>query len=348
MNSKDINKHIIKSSSSIRDAMNQLNDLGADGVLFIINNENQLIGSLTDGDIRRGLLNEVSIEELVTQIYHSNPRFVRSEENNVSILKSYRNLDLKIVPVVNGENQITDIINFNKQFSFLPVDVVIMAGGKGTRLLPLTEELPKPLLCVGDQPIIDHLMNRLSFFGVKNIVVSVNHFGDQIIKHLKSKESNFNLKIITEKFPMGTIGSISLIDSYNNDSIVVCNADLLTDVDYEDFYLDFINSKADLSVLTIPYNVAIPYGVLESDNGFIKEFKEKPNYVHDVNGGIYLIKKDALKEIPKDKSYSASDFIADLIHKNYKVRSYSHKGYWLDIGRPDDYKKAQTEINLFK
>ena len=217
MNSKDINKHIIKSSSSIRDAMNQLNDLGADGVLLIINNENQLIGSLTDGDIRRGLLNGVSIEKLVTQIYHSNPRFVRSEENNVSILKSYRNLDLKIVPVVNGENQITDIINFNKQFSFLPVDVVIMAGGKGTRLLPLTEELPKPLLCVGDQPIIDHLMNRLSFFGVKNIVVSVNHFGDQIIKHLKSKESNFNLKIITEKFPMGTIGSISLIDSFNND-----------------------------------------------------------------------------------------------------------------------------------
>ena len=96
---------------------------------------------------------------------------------------------------------------------------------------------------------------------------------------------------------MGTIGSISLIDSYNNDSIVVCNADLLTDVDYEDFYLDFINSKADLSVLTIPYNVAIPYGVLESDNGFIKEFKEKPNYIHDVNGGIYLIKKDALKEL---------------------------------------------------
>ncbi len=348
MTSKNINQHIIKSLSSIRDAMNKLNELGADGVLFIINEEKQLIGSLTDGDIRRGILEGASINECVSKIFHSNPRFVRVGEHNVKLLKSFRDLGLKIIPLIDDSGQIIDLINFNKQSSYLPVDVVIMAGGKGTRLLPLTEELPKPLLSVGDDPIIDHVINRLSYFGVQNFVVTVNHFADQIVNHLNSKKSCVNVKIITEKFPMGTIGAISLIESFHNDNIIVCNADLLTDVDYEDFFLDFINSKADVSVLTIPYKVAIPYGVLENSKGFIKEFKEKPNYIHDVNGGIYLIKKDVLKEIPKDKSYSASDFITKLIDKDYKIRSYSHKGYWLDIGRPDDYKKAQSEINLFK
>jgi len=343
---KHIQKHVIHSSSSIREAMNQLNDLAINGVLFVINHKNELLGSLTDGDIRRGFLNGSLIDDSVSTIFYSKTRFLKQKEINHQLIKKYRALNLKIIPILNSSNKIVNVLNFNEKYTSLPIDAVIMAGGKGTRLLPLTKEIPKPLLNIGDKPVIDYVINRLFSFGIEDIIVSINHLGEQIKNHIN--KGPLNLKFIKEDFPMGTMGSVSLIKSFVNDYVIICNADLLTDVDYEDFFLDFIDSKADLSVLTIPYKTVIPYGVLENSNGFIKNFKEKPHYIHDVNGGIYLVKKELLNDIPHNVRFSASDFIDDLIQKKYRVRSYSHKGYWLDIGRPDDYKKAQTEINLFK
>lgn len=338
-------QHIIPSSASIKEALVKLDKLGQDALLFIHNSAFELVGSLTDGDIRRGLLAGFTIDSSVEQIAQKKPRYIRENEKSVHKLIEFRERNLKIIPVLAADSdRIIDVINFRIKHSLLPVDAVIMAGGEGQRLRPLTEKTPKPLLKVGDKPIIEHTIDRLAFYGLKNMWLSVNYLANQMEEFVSDKISDISIQIVKESIPLGTIGSITLIDSFYNDYILLCNSDLLTNVDFEAFFLDFETSNADLSVVTIPYNVDIPYAVLEVENGKISDFKEKPTYTYYSNGGIYLIKREMLQFIPKNEVFSATDFMSKLIEQKRNVRSYPHHGYWLDIGKHEDYKKAQEDI----
>ena len=227
---------------------------------------------------------------------------------------------------------------------------VIMAGGKGTRLRPITFSIPKPLLPVGDKTIMGHNIDRLTEFGIDDFWFSVNYLGEKIQDFFGSgKQKNISISYVWENTPLGTIGAISKIDDLKHEDVLVTNSDILTNLDYEQFYLDFKNSKADLSIASIPYNVNVPYAVLEKDdNGLIKSFKEKPTYTYYSNAGIYLMKKSVLSLIPKNSFFNATDLIDLLITKNKKVVSFSVDGYWLDIGKHDDYKKAQIDIKKIK
>ncbi|MFV8346781.1 nucleotidyltransferase family protein [Flavobacterium sp. ZB4P13] len=337
--------HLILLGSKIKDALVQLNELNLDNILFVVDKNNKLIGTLTDGDIRRGLIKGIGIDSLVDQIIQSKPKFIVKGYNNLNKIIEFREGNYKIIPVVDSNLKIVNIINFRNIKSYLPVDAVIMAGGRGLRLQPLTDVTPKPLLKVGNKAIMEHNLDRLALFGIDDFWVSVKYLGEQIENHFgQGKEKNIKIEYVWENEPLGTIGAVSQIKNFEHDYILVTNSDLLTNIDYEQFFLEFINQDADLAVLTIPYQVSIPYAVLETSNGTVKSFKEKPTYTYYSNGGIYLIKKEMLKYIPQDTFFNATDLMEELIKKDLKVISFPFSGYWLDVGKHEDFEKAQIDI----
>lgn len=346
---RSFKQHLILSGSTVLSALKVLNELSQDAILFVIDQQDKLLGSLTDGDVRRGLLNNFTVESKIDEIIQPNPRYIRKGKYDIQKVIEYREEDYRVIPVLDDFDRVVNVINFRYLKSYLPIDAVIMAGGRGQRLQPLTDTVPKPLLLVGDKPIMEHNLNRLSMFGIDDFWISVKYLGEQIENYFgDGKHKNINIEYVWENEKLGTIGAASKINNFKHDYILVTNSDLLTNIDYEQFFLEFINQGADLAVLAIPYQVAIPYAVLETDKGLVKSFKEKPTYTYFSNGGIYLMKKEMIKLIPKNKFYNATDLMEDLIELNKKIISFPFSGYWLDVGKHEDYVKAQTDITNVK
>lgn len=341
--------HLILAGSKVKDALLQLDELAQDNILFVVDINEKLIGALTDGDIRRGLIKGATIDSLVDEILEPNPKYIIKGENNLQKIIEYRDEELRIIPVIDETHRVVNVINFRNTKSYLPVDAVIMAGGRGQRLAPLTDTTPKPLLKVGDKSIMEHNLNRLALFGIDDFWVTVKYLGEQIEEYFGSgKEKNINIKYIWENDALGTIGAVSKINNLKHDYILVTNSDLLTNLDYEDFFQEFLKQDADLAVLTIPYKVSIPYAVLETKDGEVKSFKEKPTYTYYSNGGIYLMKKKMINFIPQNTFYNATDLMEEIIKNNLKVISYPLSGYWLDVGKHEDFEKAQSDIKHIK
>jgi dTDP-glucose pyrophosphorylase len=341
-------EHLVLRDATVKQALELLNILAPDSILFVVDKGQRLIGSLTDGDVRRGLLNNFTLASPIDKIIQPNPHFIKKGDNDIQKIITYREKLFRILPVVDENMKVVNIINFRTIKSFLPIDTVIMAGGRGQRLQPLTNTTPKPLLKVGDKPIIEHNLDRLASYGIDDFWLSVNYLGEQIENYFGSgKGKNVKIEYVWETEPMGTIGSVSKIKNFEHDFVMVTNSDLLTNIDYENFFLEFIKQGADMSVLTIPYQVNIPYAVLETEDGIIKGLKEKPNYTYYSNGGVYLMKKSILNHIPENSFFNSTDLIETLIAKNFKVVSYPFSGYWLDVGKHEDYNKAQEDINNF-
>lgn len=341
--------HLILSGSTIKQALIQFNVLSPDAILFVVDAEDKLIGALTDGDVRRGLLKGFTIDSCVDEIIQENPRYIIKGENSIEKIIEYREGDFRIVPVVDDNHKVVNVINFRKIRSYLPIDAVIMAGGRGQRLKPLTDTVPKPLLQVGNKAIMEHNLDRLALFGIDDFWVSVKYLGEQIENHFgQGIEKNIKIEYVWEEKALGTIGAVSQIKNFEHDYILVTNSDLLTNIDYEQFFLEFIKQNADLAVLTIPYQVSIPYAVLETDGGEVKSFKEKPTYTYYSNGGIYLMKKEMLKFIPKNTFFDAPDLMQELINNDLKVISFPFSGYWLDVGKHEDFEKAHIDIHNIK
>ena len=341
--------HLILSGSSIKAALIKLDVLASDAILFIVDKDDKLIGSLTDGDVRRALIRDIPINSIVDAIIQPHPRFLRKGERDIQKVIDYREKNFRILPILDRDDKIVNVINFREIRSYLPVDAVIMAGGKGQRLQPLTNTVPKPLLKVGNKPIMEHNLDRLSLYGIDDFWVSVKYLGEQIEAYFgNGHERNVNIEYVWESEPLGTIGAVSKIENFGHDYILLTNSDLLTNLDYEHFFLDFILQDADLAIVTIPYQVNIPYAVLEMADGHVKSFKEKPTYTYYSNGGIYLMKKTALAYLPKNAFFNATDLMEKLILENKKVVSYPLSGYWLDIGQHEDFEKAQKDIKQIK
>lgn len=342
-------KHLISTGTTIKNALNILNDLSEDAIAFIVDDENQLIGSLTDGDVRRALIKDASLNQPVDDIIQSNPKYIRQFNFDVRKVVEYRKNNFRIIPVVDSKKRVIDIINFRIRKSYLPVDAVIMAGGKGTRLRPLTLKMPKPLLRVGNKPIMEHNLDRLISFGINNFWFSVNYLGEQIEEYFgDGRKQNINIEYIKESKPLGTAGALSKIDGFKHPYVLLTNSDILTNLDYEDFFLKFFEMDAEMALVTIPYKVDVPYAVLETKSNFIKSFKEKPTYTYYSNGGIYLMKREVVQRIPKGTFFDAPDLMQELINEGKKVYSYPLSGYWLDVGKPEDFEKAQEDIKQLK
>lgn len=335
--------HVISKDITLLDALKIINSLPPDPlVLFVVDNENRMVGTLTDGDSRRALMAGASVHDKAEKIMLRNFRYMRLDDvNNVLEIRHQKEMLMKLVPILDEERHIVDIINLEKFKTRLPVDAVLMAGGKGERLRPLTEKTPKPLLPVGDKAIIDHNVDRLISYGIEHISVTVNYLKEQIEDHYQKPRNGIQIQTVREPKFLGTIGSIRFVPKFYNDTVLLMNSDLFTNVDFEDFYMHFVDNGADMSVAAIPYSVSVPYGIFDLDGRNVKGVIEKPTYNYYANGGIYLIKREMIdKYIPEDTFFNATDFMEKLIAEGHRVIRYPLHGYWIDIGNKQDYQKA--------
>jgi dTDP-glucose pyrophosphorylase len=336
--------NILSSDSTIRSALQKLTLLGETLTLFIIDNNSILIGVVTDGDIRRGLIKGTELNDQVVEIMNKNFKFIKEDQFTAELIDDLKKSSAKILPILDNEHRIVRFVNISELKTFLPVHAIIMAGGKGERLLPLTLDTPKPMLEINGKPIIEHNIDLLTKYGIGNLHISVNYLKDKIKNYFgKGEKKNITINYLDEGKPLGTFGSIKLTNSYKFSDLLIMNSDLLTNINFADFYKSYKDSNADMAIATTSYMVNVPYAVLETENGVVKSFKEKPTYTYFSNAGIYLIKKELVNEIPDNEFYNATDLINKLISSNRVVLTYPILGYWLDIGRHEDYKKANED-----
>ena len=335
---------LISDTETILDALKKIDENSSfiSKILFVKNEKEEIIGSISDGDCRRSLIKGIKLDSKVSEIMNKNFTFLRKGKYDIPTIQRIRSLNFKYVPELNDNNTLSTIRDFTDGKSYIPVDAVLMAGGKGERLRPLTLETPKPLLKVADKPIIDYNIENLMHYGVDNINVTVNYLGEQLEQHFANPVHGQQIKCIREGKFLGTIGSLDIIEDWHNDTILLMNSDLFTNIDFESFYIHYKKHNADMSVAAVPYNVSIPYGIFEIENTReIKGVKEKPSYYYYANAGIYLIKRELLSLIPKDTFYNATDFMDKLIELGKKVIRFPIAGYWIDIGKPEDFKSVQ-------
>lgn len=339
--------HLIYKNISLLEALSCINSVAPEPlVLFVVDEEKRMVGTLTDGDSRRALIAGASVSDKVEKIMHRDFNYMKVEDiDDVKEIKRQRDLKMRLMPVLDAEKHIVEIVNLEKYNSRLPFDAVLMAGGKGERLRPLTLETPKPLLKVGDKCIIDHNIDRLISYGVKHISVTVNYLKEQIEEHFRVPRGEVKVQTVREPKFLGTIGSIKFVENFYNDTVLVMNSDLFTNINYEDFYLHFKEHDADMSVAAVPYSVQVPYGIFKiEDRRNITGLVEKPTYDYYANAGIYLIKKSALDLIPEDTFFNATDLIEALIAQGKKVIRFPLNGTWIDIGNPQEYRRANDMV----
>jgi dTDP-glucose pyrophosphorylase len=346
---RNYSDHIISTTATLKDGIIAINKL-TDQILclFVLNQNSELVGTVTDGDIRRALISGVTLSDNLELAMNKN--YVKVNTDNIvpSEIKKYRLKGIKLLPCLDPNGKIHKVYNLVSKQSVLPIDAVLMAGGRGERLGQLTENTPKPLLKVGDKPIIDYNVDRLLKFGVEDIHITVNYLADQIESHFAEGRGGIEINCVREPNFLGTIGSVKYITDFHHDTVLVMNSDLFTNIDLEEFYVDFITNEADISVAAVPYSVTVPYGIFELDGNSILGLHEKPTYNYYANGGIYLIRRTLLDLIPENTFYNVTDLIQVLIDQKYKVIRFPMLGYWIDIGKPEEYFKVQEFANHFK
>lgn len=337
---------IIPQAFTIKQALAILDEVGvASNVLFVVDEDDRLLGSVTDGDIRRGFLKDASVKDSITTVMNVNCKKVFFYNLDNAFINYCRQEGINYIPVVCEQEKVIDILNLHDYKEIINVDAVIMAGGRGERLMPLTKDIPKPMLKVGNKPIIEYNIDRLQKFGVRNIHISINYLGHQIKDYFNDgSDKGLNIHYVQEDKPLGTIGSITLVQEFENEIVLLMNSDLLTNIDFGDFYREFTRSGADVCVATIPHHIDLPYAILELQDSSVVSLKEKPRYTYFANAGIYLIRKEILNHIPVGQAYNATDLMDRVLQNGGKVLHYPILGYWLDIGRMNDYYKAQEDV----
>ena len=340
------NRHFITKDKTLLDALKQINSLGSGPlVLFVLNESEQMVGTLTDGDARRAQIAGVCINDTLDKVMHRKFNFLRQAVNDdVAHIREQKALKMKLVPILDKQDHIVEIINIDKYRTRLPIDAVLMAGGKGERLRPFTEKTPKPLLKMQGKPIIDYIVEHIISFGVKNISVTVNYLKEQIEEHFAEPKDGIQVKCFSEPRFLGTIGSIVYVENLESDTILLMNSDAITDLDLEEFYLHFQEHNADMSIAAIPYTISVPYGILDLEGRNVKRVFEKPTYNYYANTGIYFIKRELLKLIPPGELFNATDFMEILMNNGYKVVRFPLNGTWIDIGNPQEYQKAKEIV----
>jgi dTDP-glucose pyrophosphorylase/CBS domain-containing protein len=341
---------LIYKDKSILDALEKLNKILYSSevsrlILFVIDEDKKVLGSLTDGDIRRALVRNADINQKVSEV--CNPEFVFEYKRDGYLdLKAYRKKDIKILPILNKERQLLNIVDLEKTKALLPVECMIMAGGRGKRLSPITDTVPKPMLPLGDKPIIEHNIDRLISYGIQKIYISIKYLGDQIRDYFgDGSEKGIKIEYIEEDEPLGTAGALSLVNKFKSDHILLLNSDLFTNVNFEELYLNLIEKNAQMVIASTEYKVDVPYAVFDSnENKEISKFREKPSYVYHSNAGIYMFDKSLISRIPKNEFFDITTLMENVLREGGKLLHNPIIGYWIDIGSPADYKQAQEFV----
>lgn len=341
-------ENLVQEIATVKDALTAINN-SDHKIVFVVDGNNCLLGSITDGDIRRGLLAGANTESAVTEVMNKEFDHLREGVLESKKIKELKEKRIHLVPIINEDGALTRMIDVKDFLGMLPLDAVIQAGGEGRRLLPFTLDTPKPLLKVGDKPIIEYNIDRLKKFGIKNVTISIKYLKNQIRDYFgDGSEKGLNINYVEEKKALGTAGAVSLVPNFEKDYILMMNSDLLTDIDYGEMFELLLSTGAEMAVATFPYEVDIPYGVVETEGDVITSLNEKPNYTYYSNAGIYMFKKECVDLIPKDTFFHATDLMESLMTSGKKVIHFPIRSYWLDIGKPRDFEQAQEDIKKLR
>ena len=337
---------LIHKSKNLVEGLQRLNELRnlSRLILFVVDDNEKVVGSVTDGDIRRSIIAEQNLQKTLGEI--ANPDFKRLyQKDSYQSFEKFRKSDIKILPILNQEGKMVDLIDLEYTKAQLPLEAVIMAGGRGKRLSPLTDTVPKPMLRLGDKPIIEHNIDRLISFGIKKIYISVKYLGEQIVNYLgDGSQKGIRIEYVWEDEPLGTAGALALMNNLSTEHILLMNSDLFTNVNFESLYLKLINERADMAVASTEYKVDIPYAVFETQEGRVTNFKEKPSFIYHSNAGIYILKRSLIATIENGKYCDITDVMERLVAEGGKLVYDPIIGYWIDIGKTVDYEHAQEFI----
>lgn len=340
----DFSKNLIRESASITEAMKKLNEVPETLTLFVLDEYQRLVGTLTDGDIRRGFLDGLKLSDDTSRFMFKNYHRVFNGFS-VQDFKAARDKGIKLLPVINKNGEICKVYDLKKHKSILPLECMVMAGGRGERLRPLTDTTPKPLLNLGNKPIIEHNIDRLISYGIEKIYISIRYLGQQLIDYFGDGSSKgITIEYIWEDQPLGTAGALSLIKEFNRKHLLLMNSDLFTNSDFEDLYLNSIEHNASIAVATVPYVTKVPYGIFNIDDNKITGLKEKPVYTNYANAGIYILKTEIINKIPHNSFYNITDLMEKILLEGYSIIHNPIIGYWIDIGQHQDYLNAQEIV----
>jgi len=344
---------LINKSASTKEAIKQL-DRNLEKILFVVDEDNKLIGSITDGDIRRWILRDGDLSIEVEKICFQGTFFVQNDYNIDYIKKEIRKREISHVPVVNDDHTIVEILVWDKLFdekiarktkNKLDAEIVIMAGGKGTRLDPFTKILPKPLIPIGDKTILEIIIEKFTDYSNMEFYISVNHKAKIIKSYFEEIQPAYKLNYIDEDKPLGTVGSLKKLAGKIEKNIILTNCDIIIDADYTDILEHHIKEKNEITIVASLKHYNIPYGICEIENGgTLIHINEKPEYDFLVNTGMYILKPEVLKHIPQNEFFHMTHLI-EKIKSTHKIGIYPiSENSWVDTGEWIEYKKAVEKL----
>lgn len=341
----NIDDILVKESTSIREVL-EIIDRSSKQLAVVVDENKKLLGTISDGDIRRALLKNISLNDSVKDIYFRTPTVASINDSKEDIINICKIKKLHQIPIVDKDGNLLgleildELISKEKKTN----KVILMVGGLGTRLRPLTDNTPKPMLKVGNKPILQTIVEKFAEYGYTNIVMCVNYKSD-VIENYFGDGSNFgvNIEYIVEEQRMGTAGALSLLNTKPKEPFFVMNGDLLTNVNFEHLHTYHLTNNSMATMCVREYDFQVPYGVVNIENTKILSIQEKPTHKFFVSAGIYMLSHEVLDKIPKNKFYDMPTLFEELINENKNVISFPLREYWLDIGRIEEYKKANEE-----
>lgn len=342
-------KNVIKTESAILDAISLLNDRSCN-LVVVLDDQEKVIGTITDGDVRRGLLKGCGVTDTVDQIMNDSPFTAFDNESMEILRREVLERELSDVPIVDSEYRFIRVANFDCQNSpatlvesFENACAVIMAGGKGMRLRPITEKIPKPMVEVDGRPLLQHLVEELAAAGIKNIFISVNYLSHIIENYFgDGSEYGVNITYLRETEELGTAGAVTNLPKNRYQTILSINGDILSKIDFKSLYEYHRSSSAKFTVCTTTYDVEIPYGVLEHNNGKVETLREKPTYSYLCNAGIYLFDFSLLGLLTPNAPANMTDLIERALKEDCLVNTFPLHEYWSDVGTPHDLQKVRA------
>ena len=342
---KDWKKAIVYSTTTIRQTLGVI-DAAALKIGLVIDQQNFLLGTVTDGDIRRGILRGINLDENIEAIMNRQPIVVKASQSKENILAMMRQRDIFQVPVVSEDGQLVGLEIMEDFFASSPQDnwVVLMAGGLGTRLRPITDNCPKPMLEVGGRPILETILNNFIEYRFRKFFIAVNYKGEMIESYFgDGSRWGVEIKYIREDKRLGTAGALSLLEDKPMHPLIVMNADVLTKINFQHL-LTFHQEHAAVATMCVrEYDFQVPYGVAVVDHHRLVSLEEKPVHSFFVNAGIYVLNPDVMQLIPDDTFYDMPTVLDDLLKNKQETTVFPIREYWLDLGRRDDFIRAQGE-----
>ena len=344
---KNWEQTLIGPETTIHHALEVIEQLGCQ-ISLVVDENRRLLGTLSDGDLRRGLLKGLVLSDKVTQAMHVNPTCASDEEDRQSVLATMRRLGVHQMPLVNADGVVTGLRVVDDYLTMMVRDnwVVIMAGGLGSRLAELTRDTPKPMLKVGSRPLLETIVRSYADQGFRRFYIAVNFKAEQIMAHFGDGSAlGVEIRYLRETQRMGTAGALSLLPERPTLPIVVTNADLLTKESYGDMLDRHVESEADATMAIRDFEMRVPFGVVRSNNGLIEGIDEKPVQRFVVSAGTCVLSPKVLDLVPAGVFFDMPTLFETIIGKGYATRGHAVNGYWLDIGRLPDYERANIDFS---